>query len=57
MLFRDIIQYIAMLLIVAGLVIYGLKRVGYIEGMESKDKEVSNDIIKESAENKRTIIN
>jgi hypothetical protein len=32
-------QLIALIIVVAGLAYYALKRTGYIEGLETKDKE------------------
>lgn len=53
MLSKELLKYIAFLIIAAGLVFYSLKRTGYIEGMETS--EPSNSI-KETSTIKRNII-
>lgn len=46
-------QLIAILIVVAGLAYYALKRTGYIEGMETA---TDPNIIKETGTKKRTVI-
>lgn len=48
-------QLIAILIVVAGLAYYALKRTGYIEGMEGME-EADPNIIKETGTKKRTVI-
>jgi len=48
-------QLIAILIVVAGLAYYALKRAGYIEGMEGMEGADPN-IIKETGTKKRTVI-
>ncbi len=48
-------QLIAILIVVAGLAYYALKRTGYIEGMEGASESDPN-IIKETGTKKRTVI-
>jgi hypothetical protein len=50
MLSRDLLKYIAMLIIVAGLVYYMMKRAGHIEGMEP------SNTVKEPSDIKRVMI-
>jgi len=49
-------QLIAILIVVAGLAYYALKRTGYIEGMETATGESDPNIIKETGTKKRTVI-
>ncbi len=53
--FKDSLHIIAILIVVAGLAYYGLKRTGYIEGLETKESEPAN-VVKTTDEKKRTII-
>lgn len=49
-------QLIAILIVVAGLAYYALKRTGYIEGMKTAVGESDPNIIKETGTKKRTVI-